>query len=286
MAYRKDRDVTRETPHYRRILLHLTPDRDSAVVFFQQDLDLTKTLPWLEARSKATGQKLTFLHFFIAAAGRMLNEHPRLNRYAAGWHIYERDGVNVTVSAKKELTDGAKLVMLKVPIAPTDGVDEVAAGILERLKEGRSGTDLPQEREVSAFLHVPGFILAVLIRCVLWLERRHWLPGFFVDPDPMYSSLVVANLGSVGLNAAYHHLYEYGNCTFFCTIGRIADRPVAVDGQIEIRRMVEVRYTFDERAEDGLACALALAGLKELVEDPERWAAGPTDLGGKPPACV
>jgi len=286
MAYRKDLDITKKNPGYRRILLHLTPDRDHAAVFFSQTIDLTRTLPWIEEHEAATGRRVGILALFVAAAGRMLHERPRLNRYASGWRIFQRDGVYVTVSTKKALTDGAHVVMLKIPILPGDDPDAVAGRIVGAVGEGRSGRELPVEREVSGFLHIPAFVLSALVRILLWFDRRHWLPGFFVDPDPMFTSLVVANIGSVGLDAAYHHLYEYGNCPFFAVIGKIQDAPVVVDGRVEVHPTVEIRYTFDERIEDGLACAIALAGARELVEDPSRWATGITDWGDRPPARV
>lgn len=285
MPYRKDRDVTREVPGYRRILAHLTPDRDSASVFFTQTLDLSRTLPWMEEFRARTGKKLGLIHVFVAAAARMIHEHPRLNRYVAGWRIFQREGVTVTLSVKKELRDGAKIVMLKIPYQEGEGPEEIHDRLQAIVTEGRS-KDMPVEKEVKGFLMLPGFLLSILVKVLLWLDRRHWLPGFFVDPDPMYTSLTVANLGSVGMDPAYHHLYEYGNCPFFAVIGRIQERPVAVDGRVEVHPVVEIRYTFDERVEDGLACAQGLAGLKELVEDPDSWASGITDLEGRPPkAC-
>jgi pyruvate/2-oxoglutarate dehydrogenase complex dihydrolipoamide acyltransferase (E2) component len=120
----------------------------------------------------------------------------------------------------------------------------------------------------------------------MWVGLRHWLPSMLVDPDPMYTSIVVANLGSVGLDAAFHHLYEWGTATYFAVIGRIHDRPIAVDGKVEIRKIVEIKYTFDERVEDGLAVAIALRGVQELLENPEKWETGCTDLGGRPPVKV
>jgi len=286
MSYHTDRDITRESPGYRRILLHLTPDRDHAAVFFSQTIDLVRTLPWLEEHTVKTGRKLGILALFTAAAGRMLHEHPNLNRYAAGWRVYQRDGVYVTLSTKRELKHGAPVVMLKIPIHRGDDPDAIADRITATVGGGRSTKQLPVEKEVATFLHIPGFILSSLVRVFLWLDRRHWLPGFFVDPDPMFTSLVIANLGSVGMDSAYHHLYEYGNCPFFAIIGRIHDEPVVVDGHVEVHPVVEIRYTFDERIEDGLACALALAGAKELVEDPLRWTTGITDWGDRPPPHV
>ncbi len=282
MAYRNDRDITKEIPNYRRILAHLTPDRDHAAIYFEQTLDLSDTLPWLEAERERTGKKISFLHLFMAATGRILNQRPQLNRYCSGWRIYQRDGVTITISVKKSLADGAKIVMLKVPVTPEDTPESIHDKVVAMVGKGRS-SETHDEKETAFFLKVPGLILSRLVKLVMWLDRWHLLPGFFVDPDPMFTSLVAANLGSVGLEPAYHHLYEYGNSPFFATIGSIQDAPVAVEGQVEVRPRVRIKYTFDERIDDALACALSLAGQKEMIEDPTRFERGLTDYGDAPP---
>jgi hypothetical protein len=78
----------------------------------------------------------------------------------------------------------------------------------------------------------------------------------------MYASIFVANLGSVGLEAAYHHLFEWGNCPIFAAIGRVREE-VTPQGT---RKVCTVRYTFDERIEDGLYCAHALGKLQARLE--------------------
>ncbi len=267
MAYRKDRNITKDVPNYRRILAHLTPDRDHAAIYFEQELDLSRTLAWIEAERERTGKKISLLHVFMAATGRILNTRPQLNRYCSGYRIYQRDGVTITISVKKSLEDGAKIVMLKVPITEADTPESVHDKVVAKVSKGRSG-ETHDEKETALFLKLPGLILAPLVKVVLWLDRWHLLPGFFADPDPMFTSLVCANLGSVNLESGYHHLYEYGNSPFFAVIGAIRDEAVAVDGEPAVRPIVRIKYTFDERIDDALACALSLAAQKKMIEDP------------------
>ncbi len=286
MAYRRDTRITRDIPGYRKILNLLTPSRTHASVYFTQTLDLTRTLPWLEAQAESAGRRVNFLHLFIASAGRMLHDRPRLNRYVAGAGFWQRDGVTISVSAKKSLNDGAKVVLLKLPVEAGDGAVQVAERFSGMLGAGRE-KDTATEKEVDFFLHLPAFVLRPLIKVLQWLDGLHLLPSAFVDPDPLFTSLVVANLGSVGLDAAYHHLYEWGNCPLFGVIGRIHDRPYQTDdGGTEWRPSVEIKWAFDERVTDGLATAIAMAGFQELVEDPASWASGYTQLGDAPPERV
>ncbi|KYG65635.1 dihydrolipoamide succinyltransferase [Bdellovibrio bacteriovorus] len=51
---------------------------------------------------------------------------------------------------------------------------------------------------------------------------------------------------------------------------KIQDRPVAIDGKVEIRPMMYVALTYDHRIIDGKEAVSFLVKVKELVEDPER----------------
>ncbi len=49
---------------------------------------------------------------------------------------------------------------------------------------------------------------------------------------------------------------------------KIQDRPVAIDGKVEIRPMMYVAFTYDHRIIDGQQAVLFLIRVKELMEDP------------------
>jgi 2-oxoglutarate dehydrogenase E2 component (dihydrolipoamide succinyltransferase) len=49
---------------------------------------------------------------------------------------------------------------------------------------------------------------------------------------------------------------------------KIQDRPVAIDGQVQVRPMMYVALTYDHRIVDGAEAVRFLVRLKELVEDP------------------
>jgi pyruvate/2-oxoglutarate dehydrogenase complex dihydrolipoamide acyltransferase (E2) component len=85
----------------------------------------------------------------------------------------------------------------------------------------------------------------------------------------MYASIFVANLGSVGLDAAFHHNYEYGTIPIFAAVGRTHPAPVVrADGTIVADEIVTLRFTYDERVEDGFYAARALDGLRAYLANP------------------
>jgi 2-oxoglutarate dehydrogenase E2 component (dihydrolipoamide succinyltransferase) len=49
---------------------------------------------------------------------------------------------------------------------------------------------------------------------------------------------------------------------------KIQDRPVAIDGKVEIRPMMYIALSYDHRLVEGQTAVLFLVRIKELMEDP------------------
>jgi hypothetical protein len=84
----------------------------------------------------------------------------------------------------------------------------------------------------------------------------------------MYASVFFANLASIGMDACYHHLYEYGSIGIFGVIGRPTTDAGSPTSGPDRRRTMTLRWTFDERVEDGLVAGYALKRAKQMLEDP------------------
>jgi len=87
--------------------------------------------------------------------------------------------------------------------------------------------------------------------------------------DPLYSSIYVANLGSLGLNAPYHHLYEWGNTSIFLVIGKMFSKELWHGGTRVRQRYLELRLTIDERIADGYIFAAAASAFYRMLSNPE-----------------
>ena len=259
---RFDGDLVRDLAPTRAIMPYLMPSRGSASVYFEQTLDVTRAHAFLAARRAATGEKLTFFHIFTFAVVRTLAERPRLNRFTAGCNTYQRRAIEIAFSAKKSMSDEAPVAVVKRAFDPAASFDEHTRRLTTGVHEGRSNERSATDKELGLFLRLPGFLLAWFVSLAKWLDAHNLLPRALIEGDPLYASLFVANLGSVGLDAVFHHLYEWGNCPIFAAVGRV--REEVRDGTV--RQLCCVRYTFDERIEDGLYCARALEHLRAIVE--------------------
>jgi hypothetical protein len=244
--------------------------RNESAVYFEQHLDLTKTLPWI-ATWNERGQRATLFHVILHGLASVLHERERLNRFTVGRRTFQRKAVFLSFAAKKQMSDEAPLATVKRRFERVEAFGELVEQLTGEIGGARSVKPSAMDKELRTLLALPGFLLAFLIGALRRLYAIGLAPRGLIDTDPLYTSAFVANLGSLKIDAAYHHLYEHGNCPLFVTIGQITQTPVVEDGQVVARPRLTLRYTFDERVEDGLYCAKSLQVLARRIEDPASW---------------
>lgn len=285
---RFDGRPARGVPAYRRIVPFVLRGRNESAVYFEQSVDLRATLPWLDAVNRTLPVRATLFHLLLAAIARVLDERPRLNRFVAGRRLYDRDGIWLSFAVKKRMSDDAPLSVVKHRFDPTEPFADMVVRLTDAIERARSNRPSPVDREVAWLLRLPRPVLDAAVRTLRALDYFDVVPRALFAHDPMYASAFVANLGSIGLDAAYHHLFEHGTCPLFVTLGRIRRAPVVTDGdRIEVRPIVSLKFTFDERVEDGLYCARAIERLCGYLEAPAEWAGrAPAGASGPTAASV
>ncbi len=87
----------------------------------------------------------------------------------------------------------------------------------------------------------------------------------------MWATVFIAHLGSIKMDAAYHHLYEAGNAGIFLTIGRIHKAAVVNQEteEIKVKKVMNCRIAIDDRIADGAYTGPAVYMLKDLIENPD-----------------
>lgn len=257
----------------RRIVPFVMPIRNGAWVLFEQNIPTAPLRPVLQTlnATRPADRKVTLFHCVLRAMGLALHAYPRLNRFVAGSRFYDRNGILLSFSGKQRMERDAPIYTSKFAFEPSEPLAAMVDRLLERVHEGRSGRETATDREIKGFLRLPAPVLRLAIRLQRTLDGWGLLPKALIQDDPLYASAFVANLGSVGLDAAFHHLYDYGSIPIFATMGRV-HRAVVVqdDGSVGSQEVFQMRYTYDERVEDGFYAARALEHLAASLADPAR----------------
>ena len=269
---RADGDLVKDGTDLRRVMPYVMRKRSESTVYFDQRIDVRNAERFVRAFNEAHPEtRTTLFQVMLWAARQGLVEHPALNRFVAGGRLYQRKGIWISYSAKQRMKRGAPLMVVKREFEPDESYVRMVTEMRAQLHSAKfSGEKSSVDSELGLVLMLPGLLRRVVFAAYRGLEAFGMFPQAFIDNDPLYASLFLTDLGSLGLDPAYHHLYEYGTIGIFGAIGRARTELVADPntGRMERQRIASVRWSFDERVEDGLYAGYGIKFVKRLMEDP------------------
>ena len=256
------------------VMGHIMPNRTDAEVFFQDEFDVTEMLEYIRQKNEAHPEyKTTIFHCIVFAVGKMINERPLMNRFIQGRRTYQRDEISLSFLAKRRFADGAEESLLIVVPKDEDTLDTMSHRIYGDVRETRKKehADDGLDNTINVFAKIPMLLLMAVVKTARVLD--FWGHNFkaFTEGDSNYATVLFSNLGSIGCPSVYHHLNNYGTNSIMITVGAIHKAPkIMPDGSIEIRDVVDIGATLDERIADGFYFARSLKVVKYLLANPER----------------
>jgi len=282
---RADGDLVEGESPVRRMIPYLMLGRNESIVYHEQVMDIASAKTWLKLYNQHHKQAATLFHLILYALGRGFHERPGLNRFVSGGRLYQRRGVQLSFAAKESFHDTAPLKTVKMPIPREQPFSACVEKVVAAIKDTRGDSISMVDKELKLALALPHIVLRALMALLRLLDRVNLLPGFMIESDPMYATCFVANLGSIGLDRSVHHLYEYGTISLFATLG--TPKRILVPGPDDaalVKEVIEVRWAFDERINDGFYCSKAMRVAQRIVEDPERLIGDPRAGADRQPA--
>lgn len=240
--------------------------------FIQEQIDITNLLAYVEKKNGENPEyKYTPFHVIVAAIVKMVHLRPVLNRFYKGYRYYQRDDVSVAFTAKNVFSDTGTESLLMMKYDESSTVDSIHNDIKERLIRLRSKGEVDNSTDqMGSLVKLPRWLLRIVGFILRRLDFYGKVPDSLIKEDPNHATVFVSNLGSLNLRAGYHHLSNWGTCSVFVVIGRYHKAPVfADDGSYEMRDVVDIGITLDERIGDGFYYSKSLKLLKHLLNNPE-----------------
>lgn len=273
---RPDGDLVKDETPVRSIMPYIMRGRNESIIYHEAHYEIGKTRQFLRAFNHAheREQPATLFHYFLWCCGQALAERPGLNRFVSGGRLYQRRGMYLSFAAKQELADEAALVTVKMEVFKGEPFADFVRRTVTAIRDGRSGLGRMVDKELALAMKLPGWLLGIIMAALRWLDRINLMPSFMIASDPLYTSIFVANLGSVGLDRTSHHLYEVGTAAMFGALGVPRKQLMpGRDGHPVVKDILEARWSLDERVNDGLYCARGLGHMKKIFENPAEVAA-------------
>ena len=266
---RYDGRLVRTAPPMSKLMPYLMKVRADSQNQFEAEIDIHNIEKYLLEKKKEGYTDMSLLHVILAAYVRVVCERPAIHRFIAGQKIYHRNKIECLMTIKKDMTLDGLDTCIKVEFDPRDNIYNVYKKFQKTVFEAKN-EDGDFESIVGALVKSPGLLLRGAIATLRFLDYFGLLPKALQKISPFHGSMIITSMGSLGINAIYHHLYDFGHLPIFVSYGKMFTKEVTtLDGEKENHHFVTFKVVTDERICDGFYYASAFKQMMRYLNHPE-----------------
>lgn len=267
-GFRNDGKQLTKTTAIFKLMPNLMKERNDSQVLFTQDI-ITDGMDKYIREKQDQGIKISYLDIVFAAVARIIAERPHLNRFCVNGRTYARNSIFISIVVKKSLSDDSEETPLKIEFDGTETIFEVKDKLQNEIAknkdvEMKNNTD----KTASALTSVPAFLIKFAMGIIRFLDKHGILPKFLIGVSPFHTSAFITNTGSLGIDAIYHHLYNFGTTSMFFAMGRKKKTYVYVDDELIEKKCISIAFVGDERICDGYYYASSFKQLSKYLAKP------------------
>ena len=265
---RRDGTLIRDLDSMHYIMPLMYPNRCDNEACMRITINLAKTEEYIkQVNQKIDGPKINLFQVIITAALKTIRLRPQMNRFIANKNLYQRNNLTAAFTVKKTFEDDGEETLARIVAEDSDTLKTLCSKVNAQIELCKTSVDKSTESmnfiQKLPFKHFIGAMARVA-------DRHGWMPDSVIASDPYQCSIVLTNLGSIGLNTGYHHMTNWGTTSVFMIVGKKKRRPVYdMDGNVTMKKQIDLSMTIDERIADGYYYARTLKLLKKLIENPE-----------------
>ena len=259
--------------NWRKVASTIYQKPTDSKIYGTVELDVTEIEKYISKKRKE-GVKTTITYLMTLIIGRAIRQDVmELNSYVKRGKIRQRDQVDATVSV---LLKGGQMGSVKVENADQLTTEEISSKIGKEIADSRKGNENEDMQSKSMLSSIPWPFRNWVFRLFRMLTIK-WgisMPGIGLDPNG-FGSFMVSNIGSVGLDTGYGSLLPSSNISFVMILGTINKKPVVINDEIVMRKIMAISATLDHRVVDGSHGGRMFRVIKHLIKNPELLDAAP-----------
>lgn len=268
-GYRSDGKKVKNLEPIFRVIPSVMIERSDAQVYFKQDIPL-KTMDEYIERKAQEGIRMSYMNIIYAGIVRIINERPKLNRFVMNGTTYQRNKIFVSLSIKKSLTDEGQETVVKIPFNGTENIFEIKEKVDSTIEKNKDiATSNKTDKLVKILNIIPNKLILWTVRILNFMDKHGIMPKVVIKASPFHTSVFLTNVGSLGIDSIYHHIYNFGTTSLFFSMGKKKKSYIYEDDEIKEEKCITIAFVGDERICDGHYYASSFKQLNKYLKKPE-----------------
>jgi pyruvate/2-oxoglutarate dehydrogenase complex dihydrolipoamide acyltransferase (E2) component len=265
---------------WRKVASAMWREPDDPQIYGAIELDAGPLRAFLDA-ARAQGHRVTPTHLVGRAVAHALAQVPDLNVRIAFGRAIPRATVDVFIITAVE--SGRDLSGVKITGADQKSVFDIARELAARARTLKDRKDPTFAKSKQIFDRLPIAVLKASLRLASWLTGELDLDLKSLGMErSSFGSAMITSVGMFGLPMGFAPLAWMYKVPLLVLIGEIADKPVAIEGRVEVRPMLPITATIDHRYVDGFHISQLLRHFRAYLADPGAFEPAPPPAPAAP----
>lgn len=251
------------------LMPHIMKRRSDAQVFYSQEIPIAPLDEYI-AKKDAEGIKMSYMAIIYASLVRIIAEKPLINRFVMNGKIYARNSIDISLVIKKGMSETADETPLKLHFDGSENIFDIRNRLEQTIIQNKEVTaENATDKLAKTLSFVPSWLIKFIVNFLMFLDRHELLPKFIIEASPFHTSAFLTNVGSLGIDSIYHHLYDFGTTGVFLAMGKKKKSLINVDEALAEEKTLSLRWVLDERICDGYYYANAVKLFNKYMKRPE-----------------
>lgn len=276
---RNDGFLVRNMDPMSKVIPYIMTTMTDSWVLFDDKIDITHTQEFIRDMRNGRIPGLTLYQVIFAAMVRTVSQVPQINRFEQNRRVYARNHIKMAMVVKKGMSLAGERTTLMPFFDPADTLEQVVEKINgEMNKIDRTVNSVDEDENKTNFdalevalSSIPNFLMKFVFWLLKKFDKLGLLPRALTDLSPFHTTAFITNMGSFGMDAVYHHIYEFGTLSIFGAIGnKETVYETQRDGSVKRRVYLHMKFVADERITDGFSYGLAFKHIRSYIGKPEK----------------
>jgi len=268
---RKDGTLLKNIDPMRKLMPYLFKTRNESVVYAPEEIQFDAAKEYIRQLNKNNPSlKIGTFEVVLSAIIRTFCRFPYLNRFVSGKKLYARNSLSISFVVLKLIDGLYKESTAKVYFNKEDTIFDVSKKVNASIALCHSNISKEDDKLMNFVTKFPSPLLTFIAFILNKFSNWGILSKVLLDIIPLYSSVFISNLGSIGHDAIHHHLYDWGTTSVFITMGKITKK--------DNKHFLNVVYSIDERIADGIYLVKALRYFSHLIKNPRELESPPNSV--------
>jgi pyruvate dehydrogenase E2 component (dihydrolipoamide acetyltransferase) len=233
------------------------------------ELNAEPALAYIAREAAKTGTRITITHFAGKVIAETIKNHPEMNHILRYGQLRPRKNIDIFFLVATD-KNGEDLTGLTIREADKKTTTDIAIELDAQVKDIRRNGDVAFNGMKRTLGFFPGIFTQTIMNIAgfLMYGLNVWTPFFGYPRDP-FGSVMITNIGALGLTLGFAPLTPYSRVPIMISLGAIHEAPVVDNGAVRVGKIIKLGATIDHRLIDGAHAAKIAHTIKRIFENPE-----------------